>query len=188
MPLLMKEPEQGPLPDEAEIEIGAGLAGAVVARRGQLLTITDVEGRQPAALFGVTLANPREFLSPHHTRVFSNSFMLRLGMRLVTNRPASDPGARKGYREQQRSPVSRRGQRLSRAARTTGTGGRGGECTSGVRRYRYRAAEMETSCRQLSPKSQTWRNRSTPRSSYRGPKCQDATYAARAGLWKMQQS
>ena len=86
MPLLMKEPEQGPLPDEAEIEIGADLAGAVVARRGQLLTITDVEGRQPAALFGVTLANPREFLSPHHTRVFSNSFMLRLGMRLVTNR------------------------------------------------------------------------------------------------------
>ena len=86
MPLLMKEPEQGPLPDEAEIEIGTDLAGAVVARRGQLLTITDVEGRQPAALFGVTLANPREFLSPHHTRVFSNSFMLRLGMRLVTNR------------------------------------------------------------------------------------------------------
>ncbi len=86
MPLLMKEPEQGPLPEEAEIEIGADLAGAVVARRGQLLTITDVEGRQPAALFGITLANPREFLSPHHTRVFSNSFMLRLGMRLVTNR------------------------------------------------------------------------------------------------------
>ena len=26
------------------------------------------------------------FLSPHHTRVFSNSFMLRLGMRLVTNK------------------------------------------------------------------------------------------------------
>jgi len=28
----------------------------------------------------------REFLSPHHTRVFSNSFLLTLGMRLVTNR------------------------------------------------------------------------------------------------------
>ena len=86
MPLLMKEPVAGPLPAETEIVVGPDQAGAVVARRGQLLTITDVEGRQPAALFGITLADPRVFLSPHHTRVFSNSFMLRLGMRLVTNR------------------------------------------------------------------------------------------------------
>ena len=86
MPLLMKEPVAGPLPAETGIVVGADRAGAVVARRGQLLTVTDVEGRQPAALFAITLADPREFLSPHHTRVFSNSFMLRLGMRLVTNR------------------------------------------------------------------------------------------------------
>ena len=86
MPLLMKEPDAGPLPAETEIVVGADEAAAVVARRGQLLTVTDVEGRQPAALFAITLADPREFLSPHHTRVFSNSFMLRLGMRLVTNR------------------------------------------------------------------------------------------------------
>ena len=85
MPLLMKAPETGPLPAETEIVVGADGAGAVVARRGQLLTVTDVEGRQPAALFAITLADPRVFLSPHHTRVFSNSFMLRLGMRLVTN-------------------------------------------------------------------------------------------------------
>ena len=86
MPLLMKEPGAGPLPAETGFVVGADRAGAVVARRGQLLTVTDVEGRQPAALFAITLADPREFLSPHHTRVFSNSFMLRLGMRLVTNR------------------------------------------------------------------------------------------------------
>ena len=86
MPLLMKEPVAGPLPAETGIVVGADRAGAVVARRGQLLTVTDVEGRQPAALFAITLADPREFLSPHHTRVFSNSFLLRLGMRLVTNR------------------------------------------------------------------------------------------------------
>ena len=86
MPLLMKEPDGEPLPAETELVVGADRAGAVVARRGQLLTVTDIEGRQPAALFAVTLADPREFLSPHHTRVFSNSFMLRLGMRLVTNR------------------------------------------------------------------------------------------------------
>ena len=86
MPLLMKEPDAGPIPVETEIVVGADEAAAVVARRGQLLTVTDVEGRQPAALFAITLVNPREFLSPHHTRVFSNSFLLRLGMRLVTNR------------------------------------------------------------------------------------------------------
>ena len=86
MPLLMKAPDGGPLPPETEFAVGADRAAAVVARRGQLLTVTDLEGRQPAALFAVTLADPREFLSPHHTRVFSNSFMLRLGMRLVTNR------------------------------------------------------------------------------------------------------
>ena len=86
MPLLMKTPDEAPLPRETELVVGADRAGAVVARRGQLLTVTDLEGRQPAALFAVTLADPREFLSPHHTRVFSNSFMLRLGMRLVTNR------------------------------------------------------------------------------------------------------
>ena len=86
MPLLMKEAVPGPLPAETEIVVGPDQAGAVVARRGQLLTVTDVEGRQPAALFGITLDDPRVFLSPHHTRVFSNSFMLRLGMRLVTNR------------------------------------------------------------------------------------------------------
>ena len=86
MPLLMKEPNEGPLPPETELVVGADRAGAVVARCGQLLTVTDIEGRQPAALFAITLTDPREFLSPHHTRVFSNSFVLRLGMRLVTNR------------------------------------------------------------------------------------------------------
>ena len=86
MPLLMKEPESGPLPPESKHRVDADSAIAVTVRRGQLLTIVDVAGGQPAALFGFTAADPREFLSPHHTRVFSNSFVLRLGMRLVTNR------------------------------------------------------------------------------------------------------
>jgi uncharacterized protein YcgI (DUF1989 family) len=48
--------------------------------------VTDLEGRQPAALFAVAADDMQHFLSPHHTRVFSNSFLLRLGMRLVSNR------------------------------------------------------------------------------------------------------
>ncbi len=86
MPLLMKEPTDAPLPPESEQLVHPDTAVAIAAKRGQLLTIVDVEGRQPAALFGFTDADPREFLSAHHTRVFSNCFVLRLGMRLVTNR------------------------------------------------------------------------------------------------------
>jgi uncharacterized protein YcgI (DUF1989 family) len=48
--------------------------------------VTDLEGGQPAALFAVAADDMDHILSPHHTRVFSNSFLLRLGMRLVSNR------------------------------------------------------------------------------------------------------
>ncbi len=37
-------------------------------------------------LYAFVQADLGEFLSPHHTRVFSNSFVLTLGMRMVTNR------------------------------------------------------------------------------------------------------
>ena len=141
MPLLMKEPVAGPLPAETEIVVGPDQAGAVVARRGQLLTVTDVEGRQPAALFGITLADPRVFLSPHHTRVFSNSFMLRLGMRLVTNRRRAILVLGKDTVGHQRSPASRGRQRLSRTPRTSRTRRCGGERRAGIRRRRRRAAE-----------------------------------------------
>ena len=86
MPLLMIEPAAAPLPPEAGMSVPGGSARAVRVATGQLLAIRDEEGGQPAALFAVTQASPALFLSPHHTRVFSNSFMLRLGMRLVTNK------------------------------------------------------------------------------------------------------
>jgi uncharacterized protein YcgI (DUF1989 family) len=86
MPLLMIEPAIGPLPPEADVLVPGGAARGVRVAAGQLLAIRDQEGGQPAALFAVTEASPALFLSPHHTRVFSNSFMLRLGMRLVTNK------------------------------------------------------------------------------------------------------
>lgn len=90
MPLLMIEPENAPPPPETDCVVAGGGMQAVLVRRGQLLAIRDVEGGQPAGLFAASLDDPSAVLSPHHTRVFSNSFMLRLGMRLVTNkrRPA----------------------------------------------------------------------------------------------------
>lgn len=86
MPLLLKHEAPSDPPGEAELEVPADGARAFPVARGQLLTITDVTGNRPAALYAFTKADPRVFLSPHHTRVFSNSFVLCLGMRLVTNR------------------------------------------------------------------------------------------------------
>lgn len=86
MPLLMKHPTGEPLPVEARLEVPHGTAGTVRARRGQFLKITDLRGGQPAGLVGFVEDDPSEFLSPHHTRVFSNSYVLALGMRMVTNR------------------------------------------------------------------------------------------------------
>jgi uncharacterized protein len=55
-------------------------------RRGQMLAIEAPDGGQVASLFAWTMADPAEWLSPHHTRVFGGTFLLRMGTRLVTNR------------------------------------------------------------------------------------------------------
>ena len=83
--LLMKRPALA-LPNEASMSLSGGAVLAFPVAQGQLLTIVDIDGGQPAALFGISVADTAHFISPHHTRVFSNSFVLRLGMRLVTNR------------------------------------------------------------------------------------------------------
>jgi uncharacterized protein len=84
--LLMKDPSYQDIPAECQKVVTDGSAAIVPVKRGQLLTITDIEGGRSAQLFAFTDSDLREFLSPHHTRVFSNSYILTLGMRLVTNR------------------------------------------------------------------------------------------------------
>lgn len=86
MPLLMIAPSDAALPPEQDVLVPGGAVTALIVRQGQMLAIRDVDGGQPAGLYGISLADPALVLSPHHTRVFSNSFKLRLGMRLVTNR------------------------------------------------------------------------------------------------------
>jgi hypothetical protein len=86
MPLLLVEPDQGPPPPEADIEVQGGTAAALMVRRGQMLAIEAPDGGQVAGLFAWTMADPAEWLSPHHTRVFGGTFLLRMGTRLVTNR------------------------------------------------------------------------------------------------------
>jgi uncharacterized protein len=83
--LLMKTPS-GTLPPEATFLIRGGTASTFPVIQGQLLTVENVHGGQVAALFAFVHGDPGEFLSPHHTRVFGGTFVLRMGTRLVTNR------------------------------------------------------------------------------------------------------
>lgn len=55
-------------------------------RAGQLLQITDVQGKQVAEMVAFNLNDVREYLSPAHTRAINNSLMLVQGMILYSNR------------------------------------------------------------------------------------------------------
>ena len=86
MPLLMKDRSPGPLPPDADALIGGGRSAVLRVLQGQLLSVENPEGGQVASLFAWVRADPDEWLSPHHTRVFGGTFHLRMGTRLVTNR------------------------------------------------------------------------------------------------------
>ncbi|MFZ4214407.1 urea carboxylase-associated family protein [Pantoea endophytica] len=68
------------------VQVAAGSIGSIRVLRGQLLRITAQGDGAVASLFGFSLADPAVWLSVHHTRVFSNSYLLGSGMRLVNNR------------------------------------------------------------------------------------------------------
>ncbi|MGK3143504.1 urea carboxylase-associated family protein [Pantoea sp. C2G6] len=86
--LLMREGFEASAPRSvaAPLTVAAGGVGAIRALRGQLLRISALEPGAVASLFGFSLADPAVWLSVHHTRVFSNSYLLGSGMRLVSNR------------------------------------------------------------------------------------------------------
>ncbi len=68
------------------VQVAPGSVGSIRVLRGQLLRITAQGDGAVASLFGFSLADPAVWLSVHHTRVFSNSYLLGSGMRLVNNR------------------------------------------------------------------------------------------------------
>lgn len=68
------------------VRVEAGEAASIRVLRGQLLRITALGDGAVASLFGFSVADPAVWLSVHHTRVFSNSYLLGSGMRLVNNR------------------------------------------------------------------------------------------------------
>lgn len=87
--LLLKEPKESspriPLAP-SHVHVPAGESRAIEVRCGQILRIEAREAGAVAALFGFSRTQPDVFLSVHHTRVFSNSYLLQAGMRMVSNR------------------------------------------------------------------------------------------------------
>ncbi len=59
---------------------------AFPVKEGQLLQITDVQGKQVADMVAFNLHDVREYLSPSHTRAINNSLVLVQGMTLYSNR------------------------------------------------------------------------------------------------------
>jgi hypothetical protein len=82
----MSELPSTPQPDQLTLDVPGGEARLVRACQGQLLSVETPEGGQTAELFAFTTLSLREFLSPHHTRVFGGTFFLRMATRMVTNR------------------------------------------------------------------------------------------------------
>lgn len=68
----------------AQIRPTAPLAFPV--KEGQLLQITDVQGKQIADMVAFNRDDIREFLSTSHTRAINNSLVLVQGMTLYSNR------------------------------------------------------------------------------------------------------
>ncbi len=84
--LLLKEtPSRAPRPP-VRVAVPAGESRAIEVRRGQILRIEARARGAVASMFGFSRDNPDVFMSVHHTRVFSNSYVLQAGMRIVTNR------------------------------------------------------------------------------------------------------
>lgn len=85
MLLTIDPPSRAPLPRHS-VRVMPGQAGSIAVLQGQLLKITALDDGAVASLYGFVQGEPSTFLSVHHTRVFSNSYVLGAGMRLVTNR------------------------------------------------------------------------------------------------------
>ena len=67
-------------------QVKPGQAHAVEVKEGQLLQITDVQGKQVADFVAFLLADRAEFLSTAATRSVNGNVMIQKGMKLYSNR------------------------------------------------------------------------------------------------------
>ena len=73
-------------PAPAEFVVAGGHGKAFMVGRGQFLTITDERGEQVGDFFAWNRHDPREYMSPHNTRLTANALVPPVGSRFVTNR------------------------------------------------------------------------------------------------------
>ena len=84
--LLLKEPtSRTPLPPQT-VAVPAGESQAIDVKAGQIFRIEAKDPGVVASMFGFSRINDDVYMSVHHTRVFSNSYVLQAGMRIVSNR------------------------------------------------------------------------------------------------------
>jgi uncharacterized protein YcgI (DUF1989 family) len=85
MLLLKDTPAREPLAP-TRVVVPAGESRSIDVKAGQILRIEAKEAGAVASIFAFSRGNPDVFMSVHHTRVFSNSYVLQAGMRIVSNR------------------------------------------------------------------------------------------------------
>ena len=69
-----------------EVLVPGGFGRSFSARRGQLITVIDLEGKQAGDFVAFKADDLREALSPPHTREALASLYIKVGNRLLTNR------------------------------------------------------------------------------------------------------
>jgi uncharacterized protein YcgI (DUF1989 family) len=84
--LLLKEPPSRAARSPRSVVVPAGESRAIDVTAGQILRIEAKEPGVVASMFGFSRIDEDIYMSVHHTRVFSNSYVLQAGMRIVSNR------------------------------------------------------------------------------------------------------
>ena len=84
--LLLKEgPNRSPLAPKT-VMVPAGESRAIKVKSGQIFRLEAKDDNATAAMFAFSADDPDIYMSVHHTRVFSNSYVLQAGMRIVSNK------------------------------------------------------------------------------------------------------
>jgi uncharacterized protein YcgI (DUF1989 family) len=87
--LLLKEPPSRAPLSPRTVAVPAGESRAIDVKAGQILRIEAKEPGAVASMFGFSRINDDVYMSVHHTRVFSNSYVLQAGMRMVLGKDSS---------------------------------------------------------------------------------------------------
>jgi uncharacterized protein YcgI (DUF1989 family) len=84
--LLLKNGPDRSVQAPRSVVVPAGESRAIEVKRGEIFRIEARDDHAVAAMFAFSQQDPDIYMSVHHTRVFSNSYVLQAGMRIVSNK------------------------------------------------------------------------------------------------------